>query len=183
MPIYTRTGDKGTTSLITRERVWKSSIRVETYGTIDELNAVLGVIASFLESSPLSEKDYISEILATIQNDLFFVGSYFANPGQKDIGVDLNAHTKSFEKKIDEMTTKMPELANFILPGGGVVGSHFHLARTVARRAERQVVRLLQEDVLEDSVIKYINRLSDLFFTLARFANFVEGKKEIKWKK
>lgn len=183
MPIYTRSGDKGTTSLITRERVWKSSIRVETYGTVDELNAVLGAIMAFLTQSDLSEKKYMQEIVQTIQNDLFFIGSYFANPGQKDAGVDLDTHTKTFEKKIDEMTEKMPELANFILPGGGVVGSHFHLARTVARRAERQVVRLLQEDVLSDSVIKYINRLSDLFFTLARFANFVEGKKDVKWKK
>jgi len=190
MAIYTKKGDKGRTSLGSGLRVWKDSKRVESYGTIDELNAILGVIESELSlankkyAKPrLNRGKYLSEIIITIQNDLFCIGSYLSNPANSSLISGLSENTLMFESKIDEMTTLLPKLENFILPGGGRIGANLQLARAVARRAERKLVSLIKKEKVNSDVIRYINRLSDLFFTMSRFANFNEKKKEIIWKK
>lgn len=182
MPIYTRTGDKGTTSLLNKARVWKSNVRVEAYGSLDELNSVLGIILSFIEEKDYAQKKYFQKILVSIQNDLFSIGSHLANPSEKyDNPLYLKKQTRFFERKIDEMTGKMPVLRNFILPGGDIVGAYLQNARTVSRRAERRVVKLHQEEPVEEVILVYINRLSDLFFTLSRYANLLKNKKETIW--
>jgi len=190
MAIYTKKGDKGRTSLGSGLRVWKDSKRVESYGTIDELNAILGVIESELSlankkyAKPrLNRGKYLSEIIITIQNDLFCIGSYLSNPANSSLISGLLENTLKFESQIDEMTTLLSELENFILPGGGRIGANLQLARAVARRAERKLVSLIKKEKVNSDVIRYINRLSDLFFTMSRFANFNEKKKEIIWKK
>ncbi len=180
MKIYTKTGDKGMTSLFDGRRVKKFHPRVETYGTIDELNSNLGVIIAEIQGKNLKFKN----ILEKIQNDLLDIGSYLANPSvTKDakLSIKLSKNTAEFEKFIDEMTGKMPILSNFILPGGSKVGSLLHVARSVVRRVERRIVELAQDNDIEKEVLIYFNRLSDLFFTMSRFANFKVKKKEIIW--
>ncbi|HVZ58812.1 MAG TPA: cob(I)yrinic acid a,c-diamide adenosyltransferase [Patescibacteria group bacterium] len=177
MPIYTRTGDKGKTSLLGGRRVLKSDERVDTYGTVDELNSLLGVVVSTIET----KHQQLAKELEGIQNDLFDIGSYLADPQAKPLR--LAERIKEFETRIDHMTKKMPELHNFILPGGGRVGASLHQARTVCRRAERRLVGLMQETDIDDEIVKYLNRLSDLLFTMARFVNHKEKKKETIWSK
>lgn len=183
MSIYTKKGDKGRTSLGSGVRVWKDSRRVESYGTIDELNALLGVIQVELSLSNKKYAKFFSKILNQVQNDLFCIGSYLSNPANSSLITHLSENTLEFEKKIDEMTTKLPKLENFILPGGGRIGADLQLARAVSRRAERKLVSLIKKEKVNSDVVKYINRLSDLFFTMSRFTNFNENKKEIIWKK
>ena len=178
MAIYTRTGDKGKTSLFDGTRVLKSHIRVETYGTIDELNSVIGAAVASIKK----QKSGIKKELEEIQHDLFAIGSVLATPhGMPVIGLDTRP--KDFEKLIDEMTSKMPELKNFILPGGSPAGSLLHVARTVSRRAERKVIALMQKEEVDTNIVIYLNRLSDLLFTMARFVNHLEKQKETIWKK
>lgn len=176
MPIYTRTGDKGKTSLFGGKRVLKSDDRVETYGTIDELNSLLGIVVANIET----KNKTLAKDLEAIQHDLFDIGSYLANPTSKPVN-RLEKRIKEFEKAIDAMTSKMPELHNFILPGGGRVGASLHQARTVCRRAERRLVGLTQKEDIDQHVITYVNRLSDLLFTMARSVNHKEKKKETIW--
>lgn len=176
MPIYTRTGDKGQTSLFGGTRVLKSDERVDTYGTIDELNSLLGIVVA---NSQTRHKRLAHE-LEVIQHDLFDIGSNLANPKAEPIH-RLSKRVVEFEKRIDEMTGKMPELHNFILPGGGKVGASLHQARTVCRRAERRLISLMQREDIDEQLVKYINRLSDLLFTMARFINHKEKKKETLW--
>jgi cob(I)alamin adenosyltransferase len=176
MPIYTRTGDKGKTSLFGGKRVLKSDERVETYGTIDELNSLLGVVVANIET----RHKKLAKDLEGIQHDLFDIGSYLANPTSQPVS-RLEERIEGFEKTIDDMTSKMPELHNFILPGGGRVGASLHQARTVCRRAERRLVGLMQQEDIDQHVVKYINRLSDLLFTMARSVNHKEKKKETIW--
>lgn len=176
MPIYTRTGDKGKTSLFGGKRVLKSDDRVETYGTIDELNSLLGIVVANIET----KNKTLAKDLEAIQHDLFDIGSYLANPTSKPVN-RLEKRIKEFEKAIDSMTSKMPELHNFILPGGGRVGASLHQARTVCRRAERRLVGLTQKEDIDQHVITYVNRLSDLLFTMARSVNHKEKKKETIW--
>lgn len=176
--IYTKKGDKGETSLFGGTRVPKNSLRVDTYGTVDELNSVIGVVIAHLR--PEEKKEAV--LLSSIQHDLLLIGSSLANPVPKPLP-HLTKREKLFEKRIDQMTEKMPELHNFILPGGGKAGSFLHQARTVCRRAERRVVKLSQEEPIEPAILRYFNRLSDLLFTLARFVNFQEKQLETKWVK
>jgi cob(I)alamin adenosyltransferase len=178
MPIYTRTGDKGKTALFDGTRVLKSHIRVETYGTIDELNSMIGVAIAHLKPSFAKPKAELEEI----QHDLFAIGSALATPDPLPIE-GLENRPKDFEKLIDRLTSRMPELKNFILPGGGKIGAFLHMARTITRRAERQLVSLMEKEEVDPAISIYLNRLSDLLFTMARYANFVEKKKEITWKK
>jgi len=179
MAIYTRTGDKGKTSLMSGLRVLKSDLRVETYGTIDELNSIIGVV--------LSSKYQVLSIkkeLIRIQNDLLDIGSALANPTlnyERSTMNYLQKRVKEFERFIDQMTAKMPALKNFILPAGGKTGAFLHLARAICRRAERRIVELNNKERIDNDIIIYLNRLSDLLFTMARFANFKEKKKEIIW--
>lgn len=178
MPIYTRGGDKGKTALFSGKRVFKSDIRVDTYGTIDELNSVLGQAVAHLGKK--SEK--VEEELEKIQHDLFDIGASLAFPSSPPVE-GLEKRALEFEKQIDIMTEKMPELKNFILPGGGKAGSVLHVARTLARRSERRIVALMQKEEIDEGIVKYINRLSDLLFTMARYVNHVEKQKETKWRK
>ncbi|HUQ84751.1 MAG TPA: cob(I)yrinic acid a,c-diamide adenosyltransferase [Candidatus Limnocylindrales bacterium] len=179
MPIYTRTGDKGTTSLFDKTRVLKSHDRVETYGTIDELNSTIGAAIAYLRRSKKQELR-IKEELEKVQHDLLEIGSALANPKALPVkGLDMRP--TDFEKLIDKMTARIPELKNFILPGGSKAGSLLHVARTIARRAERRIVHLIQAEDIDQDVVIYVNRLSDLLFTMARFVNHQEKKKETKW--
>lgn len=175
MAIYTRTGDKGKTSLFGGARVLKSDTRVEAYGTIDELNSVIGlVVANMIKHGAVVDE------LERIQHDLFSIGAYLANPQAKPV-IFLDKRVKKFEEVIDAQTKEMSALKNFILPGGSVSGAALHQARTVARRAERGLVELLQREPIDQGVIKYINRLSDLLFSTARFINHKEKKRETIW--
>ncbi len=176
MPIYTRAGDKGLTALYGGKRVLKSVDRVETYGTIDELNSVVGLVVSLLSH----KHQLVKKELERIQHDLFEIGSYLANPEAKPVE-RLVKRVKDFEDMIDTQTKKMPPLHNFILPGGSKAGASLHQARTVCRRAERKLVALMQTEEIDEHLVKYINRLSDLLFSSARFVNQKEKKKETIW--
>lgn len=183
MPIYTKKGDKGATSLGSGVRVSKDSVRVEAYGTVDELNAALGLVsASCIEISKGYSK-YLNEIVGEIQDDLFSIGSYLANPANKNLIELLSQRTKVFENYIDEMTDKMPELSSFILPGGTKIAAGLQFARTICRRAERKIVSLSKKQTINENVLRYINRLSDLLFTMGRYANYNESVSEVIWKR
>ena len=197
MPIYTRTGDKGKTTLFNGQRVSKGDLRIDTLGTIDELNSAIGVVLAETQNSKLKTHNYNSKLkseLIKIQNDLLSIGSALANPkvSSKRLTVSsLSKRVKEFEDFIDKMMKNLPPLSSFILPGGGKTGATLHLARAICRRAERRIVELnskektlrLRSGQVDNSIIIYFNRLSDLLFTLARFANFKEKKKEIVWSK
>ncbi len=186
--IYTKTGDQGTTCLVSGERVLKSHLRLESYGTLDELNSGLGVAIAQLNLSPQISKlqSILCDILFQIQNDLFNIGSQLAcadtNMQSKLPNISEQDITKQ-ELKIDELTEELPPLKNFILPGGSLLASKFHVSRTVCRRAERLCIRLRDEGTTIDPLlIQYLNRLSDLLFVIARYCNLVEGHSEIEWK-
>src|SRR3989344_3757292 len=149
MAIYTRTGDKGKTSLMSGQRVLKSDLRVETYGTVDELNSAIGVALS----ATSDKRQAIRKELIRIQNDLFEIGSNLADPATSDKRKEksyLQQRVTDFERFIDEMTEKMPPLRNFILPGGGKAGAFLHLARAVSRRAERKIVALNNKQKIDN---------------------------------
>jgi cob(I)alamin adenosyltransferase len=180
MKIYTKTGDKGETGLIGGARVLKSALRVEAYGEIDELNAVLGCIRTKLTD------ETISESLLRIQRDLFAIGAQLADPrGQVEKKAEKvsigEERVRQLEEIIDRYDAVLPPLRSFILPGGTEGGALLHLARAVCRRAERRMVALSQETSLSPVLIVYINRLSDLLFTLARAVNREAGTEEIPW--
>lgn len=165
MKIYTKTGDKGFTSLIGGTRVAKYHIRIESYGTVDELNSYIGLIAD----QDITAHD--KEILKQIQDRLFTIGSSLAADPDKSKMVipDLHlADIELLEREMDEMNKRLPELRHFILPGGSSTISYCHLARCVCRRAERITVHLAEESTVDEKVNIYLNRLSDYLFTLAR---------------
>lgn len=162
MPIYTRTGDKGLTSLYSGKRVPKSDPQIDAYGTVDELSSLIGLIAVKIKNK--REMDF----LTSVQKDLYEIMAYMSGA---DVVLDfLNDKTFVFEKMIDEFDKKLPRLKKFIIPGGTELSSWFHVLRTVCRRSERAVVKL-HATRYTLHVIQYLNRLSDLFFTLARFYN------------
>lgn len=176
MKIYTRTGDDGTTALFSGGRVSKTHLRVEAYGTVDELNSALGVVRT--------HEPYSDSWLAQIQRQLFHVGADLATPldAKSDFVVRTNLDsTRWLEKIIDEMTAHLPPLKNFILPGGVPAAAHLHVARTICRRAERQTVALAEQDSINEAVIPYLNRLSDCLFTMARWENLRAGQSEQLW--
>lgn len=176
--IYTKTGDKGTTALFGGTRVSKASLRVDAYGTVDELNSVLGVVISLL---PANDKEVSMEI-TQIQHDLLEIGANLADPKSKEI-IYLDDRVGEMEKSIDTMTSEIPPLTQFILPGGGKSGALLHVARTVARRCERRVVELGEGERIHENIKRYFNRLSDLLFTMARYKNMLEKEEETIWKK
>ena len=176
MPIYTKKGDLGETSLGGGKRVKKSTLRVDAYGTVDELNSAIGVVIASLGSKGSRLEIELQEI----QHDLFEIGSELANPEARELTF-LKNRVVVFETMIDELTATLPELTHFILPGGSMTGSQLHMARTLARRTERRVVSLHDREPIDPGIIMYINRLSDLFFTMARYANHVVGETEIIW--
>ncbi|MEW5798770.1 MAG: cob(I)yrinic acid a,c-diamide adenosyltransferase [Bacteroidota bacterium] len=178
MKIYTKAGDTGETSLFGGERVPKDALRIEAYGSVDELNSLLGVARA------MKPKKKIDAILDLLQHQLFELGADLATPkNAKDDYIPriTAAHVTELEKVIDSLEIKLKPLKVFILPGGSKVASHLHLARTVCRRAERAVVRLSRNENIGTDVVVYLNRLSDLLFVLARFANHSEKHPEIKW--
>jgi cob(I)alamin adenosyltransferase len=174
LKIYTRTGDKGETSLFGGARVPKNDPRIEAYGTIDELSSHLGVARAAWPASP------IDALLQQAQNDLFEIGAHLASPGTSRFpGVDP-ARIAELETAIDEMEGELAPLKTFILPGGTLAAAQLHVARTVCRRAERLVVALGSD---EAGVVTYLNRLSDYLFVAARFANKRQGVEDVPWKR
>jgi cob(I)alamin adenosyltransferase len=179
--IYTKTGDKGKTSLIGGTKVFKSDIRIETYGTVDELNSYIGLVIDYTPD----EKQ--RAILKLVQDRLFVIGSSLACDPDKQTGMhipDLNEEDiLVLEKEIDSMNEKLPVMKNFILPGGHPAVSSTHIARCVCRRAERLCVNMQQHEIfIEPLIIKYINRLSDYLFVLARFTAQELHVAEVIWK-
>ncbi|MEO1644564.1 MAG: cob(I)yrinic acid a,c-diamide adenosyltransferase [Chloroflexota bacterium] len=178
MKIYTKTGDNGTTSLFSGGRVPKDHLRVDAYGTVDELNSVLGVVRA---SKPSENTE---AHLITVQNHLFRLGADLATPMDAKAEWLVRIAQEEIdwvEASIDAMSEELPELKNFILPGGVLAAAHLHVARTVCRRAERLVVALSQEEAINDLTLIYLNRLSDWLFTLARYENQVHNEPETKW--
>jgi cob(I)alamin adenosyltransferase len=181
MKIYTRTGDRGSTGLFGGGRVPKDDVRVEAYGDVDELNAVIGMARS-VETMPR-----IDEVLVPIQRDLFAIGALLATPDRDKMAQHLQkarideARIGELERAIDEGESELEPLTAFIIPGGSPKAAALHVARTVCRRAERHVVRLQHEVELPPLAIIYLNRLSDLLFTLARIAGRRSGAGEVTW--
>lgn len=181
--VYTRAGDQGQTSLVGGERVSKASPRVECYGAVDELNAVLGLVRTALVGSAAAGT--LLPIVARVQNELFNLGAELATPDadRRARSPRIEArHVTVLEEEIDQLNEDLPELRSFVLPGGGWTSSYLHLARTVCRRAERLVVAVAAggEDVGEQAVT-YLNRLSDALFVFGRWAALVEGESEPLW--
>lgn len=177
--IYTKTGDEGNTGLIGGTRVAKNNIRIEAYGTVDELNSWLGIVYDQIIDSKKYE-------IQNIQNTLFNIGSTLACDPNKDIKMQLpevnDNDVLTLEKSIDTMDVELPALKNFILPGGDITASHIHVARCVCRRAERICVAMqLNNEKIDALTIKYLNRLSDYLFTLARYTLHKGGGKETLW--
>jgi cob(I)alamin adenosyltransferase len=176
--IYTKTGDDGTTGLIGGKRVPKDASRIEAYGAIDELNAILGIVGA----SPLPDR--VRRILRRVQDDLFSIGADLALPAGADRGpwgipAIADGDIKALEQEIDDCEAILKPLRRFILPGGSMPGALLHLARTVARRAERRCVALARVEHVDPQVIRYLNRLSDLYFVLARYVNQENGQAEV----
>jgi cob(I)alamin adenosyltransferase len=181
MKIYTKTGDKGKTSLIGGTKVYKSDLRIESYGTVDELNSFVGLCLDHLKSH------IISNVLDEIQDRLFTIGSALACDPEKETKLKMpdlhEADVELLEKEIDRMNEVLPVMKSFILPGGHVAVSTLHVARCVCRRAERCCVRMQKKELGIDSlIIKYLNRLSDYLFVLARFAAHEFKVAETPWK-
>ncbi len=175
MPIYTRFGDNGKTSLFGGEVVEKSNLRVCAYGEIDELNAAIGVAITQINQKETKES------LENIQSDLFTIGAQLAS--KKESNKKINPKRISeMEKEIDRMDMELEPLKNFILPGGHKSAALIHLARTICRRCERSVAKLSNGEEIDPNIMTYLNRLSDLLFTIARYLNLKNGEKEKIWK-
>lgn len=181
MKIYTKTGDKGMTSLFGGKRVWKDNLRIDAYGSVDETNTFIGLALTEIVDKALLET------LTKIQSNLFVVGSDLASP------LDLEKPNRNIprvnqdfidtaENEIDFYNDKLPELKHFILPGGTKGAAFLHAARTVCRRAERKVITLSREENIGNFISVYLNRLSDLLFVLARYENFVRNTPDVEWK-
>ena len=181
MKIYTRTGDEGETGLFGGGRVPKDHPRVAAYGDVDELNSVIGVVRA---TEPLTLFD---DLLASIQRDLFSIGGHLATPDPEKVAKALARAELSderiplFERTMDEAELELPPLRAFVLPAGTPKAAALHVARTVCRRAERAVVALSHETTVPEQFLVYLNRLSDLLFTLARLANFRGGAGDVTW--
>lgn len=174
--IYTRTGDRGETGLVGGTRIPKDSIRVDAYGSMDELNSVLGLAKSFVTDTELDS------LLRELQNDLFIAGSDLASvKSDQNVPRITSERILELERIIDKYEEELPPLKVFILPGGTNAGAALHFARSVARRAERRIITLGRTDKINDQLIPYINRLSDLLFVLARVINYRQRTVEVQW--
>ena len=184
--VYTRRGDTGTTGLVGGKRLPKDHPRIIAYGTVDELNSVLGIVLSSLSVKEESiRREKLQIVLGAIQQKLFDMGSQLATlPGDEYEGqINLKQEdTEWLENIIDSMNEELLPLKSFILPGGTTLNSFLHLARTVCRRAEREIIKLNQIDLVSPEIIKFINRLSDLLFITGRWVSEKMGEKEILWK-
>ena len=186
--VYTRTGDKGDTALVGGKRVLKDSPRIEAYGTVDELNAVIGLARVFNAERLTKGKDsrWLDEVLRRLQNELFDLGSELATPedaayeGMHRVG---EAEVTGLERLMDQCQKTLPPLKSFVLPGGGRVGGFLHQARTVCRRAERRILALSRLEPSSEWPLKYVNRLSDLLFVLSRWVGKRLGETEYLWER
>ena len=176
--IYTRKGDSGMTSLATGERVRKDSLRLECYGTIDELNSHLGLLLAEVEEEGIRQR------IANIQNTLFVIGAVLASPGRNDTPCPITGNTiERLEHDIDATAEGLPAWRGFTLPGGCRAAAQAHVCRTVCRRAERRILALQPEAAIEETLLAYVNRLSDYLFVLARKLNRDAGQPELFWQK
>ena len=188
MKIYTKTGDSGTTGLFGGPRVLKSDARIAAYGTVDELNAVIGLARSFMSESvgtgsATGSTVDVDQMLSEIQIELFVLGADLATPTDAKVSVPRmeSAHVEKLEKSIDQMEDELSPLTQFILPGGSQAGATLHTARTVCRRAERLVVELQQKESIGPNALVFLNRLSDYLFVASRFINRTAGQEEETW--
>lgn len=185
MKVYTKTGDEGMTSLVGGERVPKTHIRLEAYGTIDELNAQLGLLACFCEEETRADFSHEIQLIENIQNDLFIVGSYLAtnteNRELKAYSILSDDAVDILEKEVDAAQELMPKQFCFVLPGGCKAAAQAHVCRTVCRRTERQMLRLHEQHPIDAVIRKYVNRLSDYLFILSRKLNILTQTEEKKW--
>ncbi len=180
--VYTKVGDDGSTALVGGKRVSKSDRRIECYGTVDELNAVLGIVRHSLSDSPAREG--LLPSIARIQNELFNLGAELATPDAERRAKSpkvTNDDIEVLEQEIDRLNAELSELTSFILPGGGQVSAHLHLARTVCRRAERLVVALAETADVGETSTRYLNRLSDALFVFGRWASMTVDEPEPLW--
>jgi len=177
MKIYTKKGDGGQTSLFGGQKVSKGSVRIDAYGSVDELNSVVGMAISFGLST--KGRKYLEEV----QHQLFILGADLATPATEKARIERIGvpEIQYLEEAIDELEEDLPPLKNFILPGGSHAGATLHLARTTCRRAERITVACRQEEQISDHCVTYLNRLSDFLFVLARYENQQSGQKETPW--
>lgn len=176
--IYTRTGDRGETGLIGGRRVPKDHPRVEAYGAVDELNAQLGIVRTLLSDTA------VASLLDGIQHRLFDLGAELATPSgalSRRAAAVTTAHVRALEEAIDRYQALLPPLRAFILPGGTPLAAAFHAARTTSRRAERRTVTLARKESVNAEILRYLNRLSDLLFVLARWANHLAGRPDVIW--
>ena len=181
LKIYTKTGDLGKTSLIGGTKVSKSNLRIESYGTVDELNSFIGLVSDHLTD------EHSKVILKEVQDRLFTIGSSLACDPDKEPLMKIpdlqEADVELLENEMDKMNETLPEMKSFILPGGHIAVSNIHVARCVCRRTERICVGMKELDIFVDPlVIKYLNRLSDYLFVLARYTGHLSGVEEVKWK-
>lgn len=185
--VYTRTGDQGETALVGGTRVPKDSLRIEAYGTVDELNAAVGLARAFnQEAAATAARDRLEVILQRIQNELFDLGSELATPpdafreGMFRVG---DSEIAALERLMDDCEQDLEPLNSFVLPGGGRVSAFLHQCRTVCRRAERIVLRLQRDEAIGSGPLRYLNRLSDLFFVLSRWIGKHDGEREFLWER
>lgn len=187
MSLYTRTGDDGTTGLINGDRVKKDSLRIEACGAVDELNSAIGFVIS------TCLYDELSSPLKPVQSCLFEIGAKIATPSdnstdqaQEDPHTETSLseptrHAQVLEQQIDAISASLPPLRQFVLPGGSELAARLHLARSICRRAERRCVSLVRDGLIQQQIVVYLNRLSDLLFTMARRANQLESIEDIPW--
>jgi len=179
MKIYTKTGDAGTTGLFGGPRVSKFDPRICAYGSVDELNAVLGIVRA------VGLHETQDKLLKTVQDSLFSIGAELATPDPEKHSLKWAgaAHVTTLEQAIDDIDSQLPELRTFVLPGGSQGAAHLHVARTVCRRTEREIVKLGQDPRISDvsEIVIYLNRLSDLLFVMARLTNQIEGVPDVPW--
>ena len=177
MKIYTKTGDQGTTALFGGRRVGKDDARIEAYGTVDELNAFLGLAGTV-------SRPEIATMIGVLQHELFTLGADLATPldnRNAQIARIEETHIAAMEQRIDMLEEQLDPIRFFILPGGCESAARLHVCRTVARRAERLIVRLSAMEKINEGNLRYINRLSDFLFVLARYANHLEDREDIRW--
>lgn len=184
--VYTRSGDGGETALVGGERVAKDSPRIVAYGVIDELNSTLGVVRALADERREPPCASLADLVRRIQNDLFDLGSELATPPSAEyegMWKASPAEVEALEHAIDEHQKELRPLQSFILPGGGLVGATLHQARTICRRAEIEILRLSREEEVNPSLLRYVNRLSDLLFVLARWIAKALGEEEPLWER
>lgn len=187
--VYTRTGDDGQTGLVGGKRINKDDLRIASYGDVDELNSVLGVVRATLAAAPYqgtAEAKRIDDVLAFLQQELFDLGSELATPPESEYEGMIRIGEEAVQRMeawMDELSADLPELKSFVLPGGGAAAAMLHVARTVCRRAERTVTALVRQGNTSKLTARYLNRLSDLLFVQSRWIAIATGHGEVLWQK